>query len=333
VFAWQRRKGWDILLKAFIERFGDNPEVSLVIKASPFTGGQIGEERIRQEVEEAFSDLCGRNVCLAPRVQSNSQDGFIQVGKQPRNVFILFKQLNTTEVSSLYRNADAFVLPSRSEGWGRPYMEAMLHGLPVIGTNFGGQLDFMTVNNSFLINHKVSALKQSAQDEYKLNVKANLSGHRWAEPDVLHLKDLMSTVVKDSQLSSLRGKRAREDILKYYTPEHIARSMQTRVQHISSTLLSCPCAEGECNYWKQGKTLIHDGKYSAALACLREHLRVSSNHRSQWTKVEDVEDAELLYDLGFVFYKLDRVVTASRTLKQVSFLDRTLFSLEVTKFL
>ena len=38
------------------------------------------------------------------------------------------------EMPALYAAADAFVLPSRGEGWGLPYMEAMAAGLPVIGT-------------------------------------------------------------------------------------------------------------------------------------------------------------------------------------------------------
>ena len=37
---------------------------------------------------------------------------------------------------SLYKSADCFVLPSRGEGWGRPQVEAMAMGLPLIGTTF-----------------------------------------------------------------------------------------------------------------------------------------------------------------------------------------------------
>lgn len=40
------------------------------------------------------------------------------------------------------------------EGWGLPYMEAMSMGLPAIGTNWGGNLEFMNSNNSYLVNVK-----------------------------------------------------------------------------------------------------------------------------------------------------------------------------------
>ena len=55
------------------------------------------------------------------------------------------------EMAALYRSASAFVLPSRGEGWGRPYMEAMACGLPTIGTRYLGSADFMTDENSFLV--------------------------------------------------------------------------------------------------------------------------------------------------------------------------------------
>ena len=41
------------------------------------------------------------------------------------------------------RAADAFVLPSRGEGWGRPHVEAMAMGLPVIATNWSGPTAYL----------------------------------------------------------------------------------------------------------------------------------------------------------------------------------------------
>ena len=41
------------------------------------------------------------------------------------------------ELAALYREADIFVLASRFEGYGMAYLEAIAHGLPVIGTKAG----------------------------------------------------------------------------------------------------------------------------------------------------------------------------------------------------
>jgi glycosyltransferase involved in cell wall biosynthesis len=53
------------------------------------------------------------------------------------------QQLGTHALARLYRAADAFVLPTRGEGWGRPLLEAMVMGVPVIATNWSGHTEFM----------------------------------------------------------------------------------------------------------------------------------------------------------------------------------------------
>jgi glycosyltransferase involved in cell wall biosynthesis len=40
-------------------------------------------------------------------------------------------------LASLYAGADLFVLPSRYEGYGMAYTEAVSHGVPVVGTTAG----------------------------------------------------------------------------------------------------------------------------------------------------------------------------------------------------
>lgn len=51
-------------------------------------------------------------------------------------MIVLKEEIVARAMPSLYKAADAFVLPSRGEGWGIPYMEAMAMGLPTIGTNW-----------------------------------------------------------------------------------------------------------------------------------------------------------------------------------------------------
>jgi glycosyltransferase involved in cell wall biosynthesis len=45
--------------------------------------------------------------------------------------------ISTDELSTLYATSDLFVLPSRFEGYGMAYTEAIAHGLPVVGTTAG----------------------------------------------------------------------------------------------------------------------------------------------------------------------------------------------------
>src|SRR5262249_59614452 len=49
----------------------------------------------------------------------------------------LLGALAAEEVAPLYLSADLFVLPSRFEGYGMAYTEAIAHGVPVIGTTAG----------------------------------------------------------------------------------------------------------------------------------------------------------------------------------------------------
>ncbi|MEW6609999.1 MAG: glycosyltransferase family 4 protein [Patescibacteria group bacterium] len=48
-----------------------------------------------------------------------------------------------TELPGYYHAADVFVRPSRSEGLGNAFLEAMACGIPVIGTSVGGIPDFL----------------------------------------------------------------------------------------------------------------------------------------------------------------------------------------------
>ena len=43
---------------------------------------------------------------------------------------MISEHLSAEELRGLYAAGDAFVLPSRGEGWGRPHVEAMAMGLP-----------------------------------------------------------------------------------------------------------------------------------------------------------------------------------------------------------
>lgn len=41
------------------------------------------------------------------------------------------------------------VIPSHGEGWGRPHVEAMACGVPLIATNWSGPTEYLTPDNGY----------------------------------------------------------------------------------------------------------------------------------------------------------------------------------------
>jgi glycosyltransferase involved in cell wall biosynthesis len=130
VFKWGLRKGYDILLKAYMEEFSSEEDVSLILVSRCDTDNnpnRIAEDfkAIRMGIDKPDSDL--------------------------PHVSLYDKLIPEKDMPSIYRAGHAFVLISRGEGFGLPYYEASACGLPVIGSNCSGQSDLLKEHNSYLV--------------------------------------------------------------------------------------------------------------------------------------------------------------------------------------
>ena len=148
------------------------------------------------------------------------------------------RTLYGAEMAALYRSVDAFVLPSRGEGWGRPYMEAMASGLATIGTRGSGNDDFMNEGNCFLIPATLANVPQAAAEEVPV-----YHGHRWLEPDAAEFCLTLRRVFSDAAERKAVGRKAAADIREAFSREHARHAVETNLAAAELRFAVTPPAE------------------------------------------------------------------------------------------
>ena len=108
------------------------------------------------------------------------------------------------EQQALTKVSDCYVSLHRSEGLGLTLAEAMSLGIPVIATAYSGNLDFMTPENSFLVDYSTGHVPAGAQP-YP-------AGTPWADPDLDAAAGHMRRVVEDPVEAAARAARGRQHV-------------------------------------------------------------------------------------------------------------------------
>lgn len=203
IFKWEERKGWRFLLEAYFREFeGESDKVGLVILTNQYHSRVDFQEEVRKLRESL-------GIEDSPRVPVVR---FIKPGAP------------TADMPKIYKGADAFVLPSRGEGWGRPHVEAMAMELPLISAFWSGPTEYMTEENSYPLN--IEGMDEIESGAFK--------SHKWARPSVTHLRQLMRYVFENQQEARLKGKKAREDMIRKYSPEVLAEQVLRHLERVQS---------------------------------------------------------------------------------------------------
>ena len=212
VFEWIHRKGWDVLLRAWAEAFQSGDQVCLLVRSylPNVTEGKSSTNALNERIDAFLQKELGKSRAqIAP-------------------IILLGEQLAQLDMPRLYASADAFVLPTRGEGWGRPYIEAMACGLPVIGTRWGAQLAFMHDQNSLLLD--LDGLETvNAKMEFPF-----YHGHQWARPSATHLAKLLRRLAEDPLAAKKLGKQAAADVREKWNWAHAGQIMRARLAAIEA---------------------------------------------------------------------------------------------------
>jgi glycosyltransferase involved in cell wall biosynthesis len=195
--SWVTRKNPEAVVTAFRRAVSQRPHDAalLVLKIN---GAKLGDDRYR-----AFLD---------------------SVAEFRDSVLVLPRTLTDDEMKSLVRCCDCYVSLHRSEGFGRGPAEAMALGKPVIATRWSGNLDFMTDENSLLVD---CALVPVAPDAYP-----HWQGQHWAEPDVEQAAARMVKLLDAPETGVALGRRASLDLRRDFSFRAIGMRTVARLEEV-----------------------------------------------------------------------------------------------------
>jgi glycosyltransferase involved in cell wall biosynthesis len=140
------------------------------------------------------------------------------------DIRIIDQSYSEAEKNALLGLCDCYVSLHRSEGLGLTMAEAMALEKPVIATAYSGNLDFMTTDNSYLVDYTLGRVPFGC-DPYP-------TGAAWAEPDYDMAADLMRRVVHGTSEAARLARRARHDVLSRHTLERTGAAIVARLEAV-----------------------------------------------------------------------------------------------------
>lgn len=192
-FDFQERKGWRPLLEAYAREFDADDDVTLVLK-----------------VETIFADT----TTVRDRIDAFLAGLGLAANRRP-HIVLLHDRLSDAEMPALFRACDAYVSPTRGEGWGRPLMESLACGLPVITSRWSAPLAFLDDTNAWLVDGGLIPVP----DDVDIPV---FRGGRWFDPDVDALRAAMRVVADQPVACRHKAAAARGPLCERFSRTAIA---------------------------------------------------------------------------------------------------------------
>jgi len=166
VGKYEQRKSLDETIDAFAQVYANTPAIELVIKSNYFVNHDQKFDALKQKIK-GFS-----------------------------NIQLIWGEMNSDELARLYRSCDAFVLPSKAEGWGLPLIEATASGLPVISTYYSGHTEFLKHIPESVLSVSYAMGPVTCPEYRSYYPDSNNDWGTWARPDVYSIAGAMQTVCR-----------------------------------------------------------------------------------------------------------------------------------------
>ena len=255
VFKWEPRKGWSDLMEAYYRAFYAPlytnrtavKEPMLIIVGSSYTPRADTYEPIflTKLVEKWFKSTSLAEAA-APSFSANDtkKDYSLGMSDFPCTCF-LTSALSDSNLVSMYKSVDAFVMTTHGEGWGLPICEAMAMGLPTISTNWGGSTEF-TSHGSIPVPIRAPRFKSTAS--YHINASVMEYAHlaegyggernmKMAAPSIPHTVELLRKVYEQTpEVNREVGRKARDVIVRQFSQAATTDLMTLRLAAVAQNI-------------------------------------------------------------------------------------------------
>ena len=141
-------------------------------------------------------------------------------------ITLLNRSVTRQELEAMMAACDAYVSLHRSEGLGLPLIEAMMHGKPVIATNYGGCTDFLDETTGWPVDYQLIALDRS-YGPYP-------QGTVWADALTEQAASQMYDVIHQTKETARRISAAHRRIEELYSLDSAGRRLREELDRITA---------------------------------------------------------------------------------------------------
>jgi len=171
--TWKKRKGYEVLIEAWLNEFSSLDNVQLVIK----TDRVVEAKKYIEEVKKHFIKDKG----FSPIIYESN---IIEDYKLP----------------SFLKSFDCLISPGYGEGFGLPGLQCMSLGVPIITTNFAGSKDYANNETATLIEPKGFIFKKDMDGIPQFKDK------KWAFVDRKDVQNKMKEVFENYSVAKEKSK-------------------------------------------------------------------------------------------------------------------------------
>lgn len=190
------RKNLPALIRAFHLEFEPHEPVGLVIKASK---SQVFKSMYEYDVKQ-FCNKIKEGLKL-----------YLDISLYKSETILSDKEISDEQMLSIHQDCDCLVIPSKSEGYCLPALDAIGFGNTPIVTGWSGHTEIINNKNGWLCDYQMSFVHGMNEVMFEL-----YSGkEQWAE---ISLKSLMSNMRECYENNKKRGKlsnRGKKDALNF----------------------------------------------------------------------------------------------------------------------